>query len=149
VLRYPDSTGVQLPNSDLNDDIIADYNEAASIVARSPRGAAALLRLCVQKLCGQVGESGSNINGDIAKLVEKGLPVQIQQSLDIVRVIGNNAVHPGQLDLKDDAETASRLFQLVNLIADQMITQPRKISELYQGLPEDARKAIEKRDNTP
>jgi hypothetical protein len=38
----------------------------------------------------------------------------VQQSLDIVRVIGNDAVHPGQIDLTDDIETATKLFVLIN-----------------------------------
>ena len=39
--------------------------------------------------CGHLGESGKNINDDIAALVKKGLNLMIQQSLDVVRVIGN------------------------------------------------------------
>jgi len=35
----------------------------------------------------------------------------ILQSLDIVRVIGNESVHPGVIDLKDDRHTALRLFR--------------------------------------
>jgi len=71
---------------------------------------------------------------------------QIQQSLDIVRVIGNEAVHPGTMDLKDDRPTALRLFEIVNAIADQMISHRRTITELYAKLPEERRKAIETRD---
>ena len=84
----------------------------------------------------------------IASLVKKGLPVKIQQALDIVRVIGNNAVHPGQINLKDDTETANKLFDLVNLIADVMITQPKHVEEMFNTVvPENQRQAIEKRDN--
>jgi len=108
---YPEDSGVQPPNPDLLDDIKQDYLEAKAIINKSPRGAAALLRLCIQKLCKQLGEKGKNINTDIANLVQQGLPLKIQQSLDIVRVIGNNAVHPGQIDLKDDRDTAMRLFE--------------------------------------
>ena len=45
---YPTSGTVDHANSDLPDDIQALYNEARDIVNRSPRGAAALLRLGLQ-----------------------------------------------------------------------------------------------------
>ena len=123
-----------------------DFEEAREIANSSPRGAAALLRLCVQKLCTHLGEKGKNINDDIASLVRKGLNPKIQQSLDIVRVIGNEAVHPGELDLKDDRETALLLFEIVNSIADQMISHPKTVRDMYARLPEDKRKDIEARD---
>jgi hypothetical protein len=134
------------PNEDLGDEIKRDFNEARTIVELSPRGAAALLRLCIQKLCQQLGENGKNLNDDIASLVAKGLSPQIQKALDLVRVIGNNAVHPGVIDLKDDVATASKLFQLINLIAETMITQPKQVASLYGGLPDEILKEIAKRD---
>ena len=137
---------MQPPNPDLPDEIRIDYEEARAILEQSPRGAAALLRLCVQKLCVHLGGKGKNLNDDIGTLVRKGLPGRIQKALDIVRVIGNNAVHPGNFDLEDDSETAKALFHLLNLIADEMLTQPRKIGELYETLPKTSKDAINRRD---
>lgn len=142
----PDVSTAPAANEDLADDIKIDYKEAASIVSKSPRGAAALLRLCIQKLCMQLGEKGKSIDNDIAALVQKGLDVQVQQALDTVRVIGNEAVHPGEMDLRDDPELAGHLFELVNLIADQMITQPKKRAAIYAKLPARKLDAIERRD---
>lgn len=143
---YPDFQGIELPNGDLNWDVKADYLEASSIFQKSPRGAAALLRLAIQKLCIQLGEKGNNLNTDIGNLVKKRLPIKVQQSLDALRVIGNQAVHPGQLDLKDDVQTASSLFKLVNFIAEKMITEPKEIDLIYSKIPEDSKKQIEERD---
>ena len=145
-LVYPEKLIAPMPNEDLPDDIKRDYLEARTIVHKSPRGAAALLRLAIQKLCKYLGESGKNINSDIAELVKKGLNPKIQKSLDIVRVIGNESVHPGTIDLKDSPEIAIKLCTIINIIADLMITQPKLIEEMYSELPEDKVKAIENRD---
>lgn len=148
-LIFPSAVTAPSPNPDIPDDIKVDYEEARSILSGSPRGAAALLRLAIQKLCKHLGEKGKDINDDIASLVSKGLSPKVQQALDIVRVVGNNAVHPGQIDLKDDTETANRLFGLVNLIADVMITQPKHIEEMYKSvIPKGKRDAIDKRDGS-
>jgi hypothetical protein len=142
----PEKTVVIQPNKDLPEDISNDYKEAASILQKSPRGAAALLRLCIQKLCKELGEKGKDINTDIGELVKKGLPERVQQALDIVRVTGNEAVHPGTLDLKDNHETAEKLFKLVNFIAEKMITEPREVEELYGSLPQSKIEGINARD---
>ena len=134
------------PNPDLPDNITKDYKEAGTIVELSPRGAAALLRLCIQNLCIHLGKPGENLYDDIGALVEDGLDERIQQALDTVRVLGNEAVHPGVLDLKDDRQTVKKLFGFVNEIAQEMITRPREKAELYNMLPENKRKGIDDRD---
>lgn len=147
-LIYPLNNSCALPNEDLPHEIKRDYMEAAQIVMISPRGASALLRLAVQKLCQYLGEKGDDINTDIKSLVEKGLNPNIQKALDSIRVIGNQAVHPGYLDLHDDRETAIKLFDAINFIADNMITQPKKINELYDSrVSEQKKEAINRRDN--
>ncbi|HVR48799.1 MAG TPA: DUF4145 domain-containing protein [Pseudorhodoferax sp.] len=143
---YPPARSGVPPSQDLPPEIAVDFEEARSILDLSPRGAAALLRLCVQKLCLHLGEPGKNIDDDIASLVKKGLAPQIQQALDAVRVIGNEAVHPGAMDLKDDKETAGELFSILNFIADEMITKPKKLAALYAKLPVSKRNAIEQRN---
>ncbi|MBK8458710.1 MAG: DUF4145 domain-containing protein [Phyllobacteriaceae bacterium] len=145
-LLYPLSNFEHEPNEDLSAEIQKDFREASKIVNLSPRDAAALLRLCIQKLCRQVGERGKDVNTDIGNLVRKGLDTKIQKALDIVRVTGNNSVHPGQIDLEDDKQIAVELFSLVNIIADAIISQPKKIDAMYASLPEGARKKIEDRD---
>ena len=133
---------------DMPQEVKFDYEEARGVLGNSPRGAAALLRLSIQKLCAHLGESGKNINSDIGALVKKGLPIEIQQALDIVRVVGNNAVHPGELSDGDVAGIALPLFELVNQIVEDRIARPKKLQALFEKLPEGARSAIEKRDES-
>lgn len=143
---YPSLLTAPVPSEDLPDDCNADYLEAREIAANSPRGAAALLRLCIQKLAVHLGGEGKNINNDIGKLVQNGLPQRIQQALDVVRVVGNNAVHPGEMSVHDKPETVQAMFELVNLIVENQITQPKQVTELFSSLPDSAKNAIGKRD---
>jgi len=134
------------PHKDLPNELIKDYEEARSIAHLSPRSAAALLRLLVEKLCVHLGAEGKDINAYIAFLVRNGLPENVQKAFDIVRLIGNNAVHPGTIDLKDNIEIVSKLFTLINVAVEYQITQPKLIAELYSGLPQQKLDAIAKRD---
>lgn len=137
------------PHIDMPPEVMADYNEARSIVALSPRGACALNRLAVQKLVDAFVPGSANLNGKIGTLVDQGLSSTVQQALDALRVIGNNAVHPGELDLQDDMGTALALFECMNLIVEDRIARPSRISKLYDRLPDKAKAAIEKRDGKP
>ena len=112
-----------MPNLDLSDDLKKDFEEARQIANLSPKGAAALLRLVIQKLCIQLGEPGKDINKDIGSLVKKRLPAAVQKALDIVRVVGNESVRPGRIGLNDNPAITSKLFELVNIIAAKMITE--------------------------
>ncbi len=143
---FPVAGSAPLPNRDMPEEIQRDYEEASSILDKSPRGAAALLRLCIDKLCGQLGDPKASINENIKKLVADGLDERTQKALDAVRVIGNNALHPGQIDITDDRAMAASLFRLLNLIVEKLISEPKVIDEIYSGLPQGALEAIEKRD---
>ena len=141
------TVGIESPNQDMPDEISKIYTEASLVLSDSPRASAALSRLAIDKLTAQLEPEGKSLNLRIGKLVEKGLPVTIQQSLDIVRVIGNNAVHPGEIDISDNREIALSLLELLNFIVDNQISQPKRIEEMFQHLPQGARDAIDKRDN--
>ncbi len=145
-LIYPQKGEAPPANPDLPEDIRRDYEEASTILDLSPRGAAALIRLCIQKLCKHLGQPGKNINDDIGALVAEGLNPRVQKALDAVRVIGNQAVHPGSMDLRDDRATAESLFRLLNLIVEKMISEPKHVDQVYASLPKSILLQIEKRD---
>jgi hypothetical protein len=145
-LIFPGTSTAPMAHPEMPNSVKVDYEEARAVFGSSPRSSAALLRLAIQKICVELGLPGKNLNEDIAKLVTQGLPVRVQQSLDIVRVVGNNQVHPGVLDVRDDVPMATTLFELVNIIVEDRIAQPKLIADLYAKLPENARKQIEERD---
>jgi hypothetical protein len=143
---YPDIVAEE-PNPDMPESVKQLYNEAGLIYNKSPRAACALLRLAIDRLCNELGETDRDINKNIGSLVKKGLPQSVQQALDVVRVVGNKAVHPGQISFDvDDKATATMLMHLLNIIVERMITEPNEIDSLYQGLPESVKKSIENRD---
>jgi hypothetical protein len=86
------------------------------------------------------------LNDNIGIMVKNGLDEKIQKSLDVLRVIGNNSIHPGQIDFEDSYNTAISLFELVNIIADSMIRQPKKIDEFYTSLPKEKLEGIDNRN---
>jgi hypothetical protein len=146
-LIYPAIVTAVEPHDDMPDDVKADFEEARQVERLSPRSAAALLRLAMQKLMPHLGEKGKKLDDDIAALVKKGAIAEHQQHLcDFVRVVGNNAVHPGEIDLNDTPETATVLFGLINDIVDEKIGRIKKNKRLYDSLPQSAKDAIDKRD---
>lgn len=146
-LIYPAVSIIPSPNDDMPKDIAEIYNEAASIYSLSPRSSAALLRLALQMLLKELGEKGDNINNDIGNLVKKGLPEIVQQAADTIRYIGNQAVHPGEIDFNDNDDTAKTLFEIMNWIVYYMITVPNSINNMYNTLPPSIKEQIDKRDH--
>ena len=144
---YPQRGEAPPANPDMPGDIRRDYDEASAILDPSPRGVAALIRFAIDRLCGQLGDPKKSINENIKSFVADGLDQRVQKALDAVRVLGNNAVHPGQIDLRDDRATAESLFRLLNLIVEKMISEEKHVDEVYDSLPQSARDAIEKRDS--
>ena len=147
-LVYPLTVNAPATHPDLPLICIPEFEEARLICGVSARGAAALLRLCLQKLLGCIGGKGEHIDADIKTLVAGGLDPHIQQALDVIRVTGNNAVHPLDMTPEDVVENVPVLFEMINLIVDERISRQKNINERFARLPEKARLAIDKRDKS-
>ena len=143
---FPDLSPAPLPIDEMPEPVKELYNEARNIFNKSPRGACALLRLAVQLLVKDLGENEKNLSKAIGNLVDKGLPKKIQEALDSVRVIGNNAVHPGEINIKEDPKIVNTLFELLNFISEKMIKDDKKIERIFSFLPKNSKEAIKKRD---
>lgn len=143
---FPLTGNAPLPNPDMIDDIKQDYLEARDIVSRSPRSACVLLRLCIEKICDEKNAKGKDLSEKIGKLVEQGLNAEISKALDTIRVIGGQAVHPLEMDLRDDVGTATTLFKLVNYISGWAHTEKKIIGSIFDSIPDGKKEAIKKRD---
>lgn len=144
---YPSISSAPMPTADMPAEVFDDFMEARAILGASPRGAAALLRLVIQKLCPILGATKPDINQAIGELVQAGtITPSLQQALDTVRVVGNEAVHPGTIDFRDDPSIAGKLFRIVNFIVEKGITEPKQIAEIYADLPPAKLAGIAQRD---
>ena len=143
-LVYPVIQDAPPPNPDMSADVQECYKEAAAIKRESPRAAAALLRLALEQMCVDAGAKGKTLQLKIDSLVEAGLPRRLIESMDTVRVLGNDAVHPGTIKKDEEEGTVASLFLLVNFIADKLITEKREIDAINAAVPDS-----KKRKNLP
>lgn len=132
-------------NTDMPPEVAALYEEASSIASLSPRSASALLRLGLELLLEDLYPAKKgNLNAMIAEGVKAGLPEQVQKTMDVMRFSGNENVHAFQPD--DSAADASTLFGLLNYVVERLISQPKQLDALYEGLPENFKDSVAKRD---
>ena len=159
-LVWPKQTSAPPANADLPGDIREVYKEAAAIMADSPRGAAALLRLALEKLCRHLepnpdwwktaGRSPGIADYTREWAARGSVDRRIEKALDSVRLVGNNAVHPGVIDLDDDAEIVETLFFLVNYVTEKNISEPGRVDRFFdRTAPPDEKEKIARRDRPP
>ncbi len=148
-LIWPLNTGIVAPVEEMPEDIKSLYNEARSIVELSPKGSCAILRLALQKLCNRLAnqEEKKKIDGAIKKLVQNGLPSTLQMAMDTVRIVGDEAVHPGEIIIDDNKDLAVAMFELINIIVEKMIIEPKQIENLYKKMPSNKLEGIANRDS--
>ena len=149
-LVYPKILTNPPSHVDMPYSVVGYYKEARQIVEDSPRAAAALLRLAAKKLCEELGETEQNLNRAIGNLKKKGLPESVIQSLDSLRITGNEGgAHEGQIDLsgEDNKLLVEKLFQLLNFIVEKTIAEPRNIEETFHSMPEGPKQSVKNRDD--
>ena len=146
---YPLISSAPKPSKDMPNDVKEVYEEARQVSVYSPRAAAALLRVALEKLTAHLGETTGNLNTRIGKLKAKGLPDKVIDSLDIVRISANEGgSHAGTIDLtgEDNQKIVNKLFSLVNFIVERTITDINVVNEMFDQLPEAKKEGIKNRD---
>lgn len=143
---YPRSITVESPNPDMPEIAKGLYMESAKILQDSPRASAALLRLALQEILNEVIEGGekNSINKNIGILSEQ-VDEYTQKALDLIRVNGNNAVHPGEICIEE--ESIEHMYEILNMIVQKLISDKKQIDDLFKKIPESYKKSIKRRDN--
>lgn len=147
-LVYPIQNAVEDPNPLMPPEVMEIYNEARSVLNLSPRSSAALLRLGLEILLPYLGADKAKINTMIQQLVEERKAIgRVQKAMDALRVIGNDAVHPGVIDLegRDDKAVSLALFKITNFIVAETLGSDEMIEDLYSLLPERVKEGIKNR----
>ena len=128
---YPKASGRSPVSDDVPREFIADYEEAALILADSPMASAALSRRCLQHILREVaGVKGRNLNAEIQKVIDSNvLPSHLSNSLDMLRNIGNVAAHPTKNEIAGeivpvDPGEAAWCLDVIELLFDFYFVRP-------------------------
>ncbi len=146
---YPLASLAPPPDNNMPDPVKITYEEARSVSIYSSRAAAALLRVALEELTAQLGETEDTLYKQIRRLYKRDFPEEVIQMFDIVRITANKGgAHSGEIDLtgKDGAEVVNTLFFLVNHIVEIAITTSKKIKQEYEKIPQELREQIAKDD---
>ena len=123
------------------------YIEASNIFSDSPRGGSAILRMALQHLIRHFGVQEKRLDHAIRELAKRtDFNEYVVKAADAIKITGNKAVHPGELSDADIDEIGSKMFGLLNYLVRQGITEPKKISDIYEQLPDVPRKQAELKD---
>ena len=108
-----------------DEEVSEDFEEAAAILNKFPRGAAALTRVCIQNMMPLLEQTGKNLDENISSLVRKGLEVEIQQVMDVLQVVRKSPLQTTDFDLKEENETAKQFFNsLERILERRMLKKP-------------------------
>jgi hypothetical protein len=108
-----------------DEEVSEDFEEAAAILNKFPRGAAALTRVCIQNMMPLLKENAKNLDENISSLVRKGLKVEIQQAMDVLQVVRKSPLQTTEFDLKEENETVKKFFNsLERILERRMLKKP-------------------------
>jgi hypothetical protein len=107
-----------------------DAEEATAILNKFPRGATALMRVCIQKLVPLLEENGRELNQRISSLVRKGLEMEMQQAKEVLQVLRSDPVQLSQLESQADKETILRFLDSLKVVLERRMSQTHDEKQL-------------------
>ena len=92
---YPKASGRSPVSDTVPQEFREDYEEAALILADSPKASAALSRRCLQHILREkAGVKGRTLDDEIQKVIDLNtLPSDLTESMTMLRELGNVAAH--------------------------------------------------------
>ena len=149
---YPKVSSAPPAHPDMPVELLDLYNEARAVLSTSPRAAAALARAVLERLLKLVDQDASpklKLDGRIQR-VQKEVSASLGRMLDVIRHGGNQALHGADdsdgivvliLD-PGDTTIVDFFFESINDLVDELITKPRRRTELVDALPPDVLEGI-------
>lgn len=139
-LIYPFNSSIDIePNDDMENEDKALFNEARDIFDRSPKASGALLRSVLESILRKhFSEKHSDHTlGKILKDqdVKDILGEDILKLCEAIKLVGNESSHSALLIYKDeDKRDVKLLFELINLVVDEIISKPTKKQKLLDNV---------------
>jgi hypothetical protein len=137
---YPETRSIgESPNEDIPPEIQKIYEEARAVAPHSLRAANALLRTVLEKMVIGNGGEGAKLYHKIKNLADKNVITgQWAETLQNVRILGNEAAHPGEINFDEEVDAAftNSIFSCINAFAQQTYTRKREDAELAKKAAE-------------
>lgn len=145
----PDFTCIHFPDY-IPQQIRDDYEEAVSIIDKSPKASATLFRRCLQGMIHDFwGIHEKNLNAEITKLKDEVTPSQ-WNAIDGLRRIGNIGAHmEADVNTIIDIEPneAKSLQKLIELLLEKWYINRYEEEQLYADIVKTAEDKKEQREN--
>jgi hypothetical protein len=132
---------IEPPHKNMHQEVKALYEEAASILNKSPRSSGVLIRAGLQRFLEiELGiEKGKGeIKKNLIELVKnKQLSIKLTKSADHIRLLGNDLTH-GFEDVPNDSMDIKLIFDLLNDIYES-ISREDYLNQKYTNYNENKR----------
>ena len=133
---YPIDSSVSKPNEDMPSNVKKVYYEAKTVLNISPKSACALLRLALEILMNELDINGRTLNDKINNYCNDfDSNNRLIKAFHLVRIVGNETVHPGTIDIDDNEDIARAMFEILNEIVNETITKKKKLDAIFDYLP--------------
>jgi len=149
---YPVASTIAPVHPDAPESVAALYEEARSVLPISRRASAALVRATLERLLREIDPNhASKRLDDLIAQLRGQIREPLWKFLTAIRIVGNDTLHAEEGELavlylgSEPEEIIEPLFEAVNTLIEELITQPAKAEALYALIPETKREVAERK----